>query len=57
MVHSKVFLIGYMASGKSTLGKKIAEQLNRTFLDTDTFIENKTGLKIHQIVKEKSWDY
>jgi shikimate kinase len=57
MVHSKVFLIGYMASGKSTLGIKIAEQLNRTFLDTDTFIENKTGLKIHQIVKEKSWDY
>lgn len=57
MVHRKVFLIGYMASGKSTLGKKIAEQLNLTFLDTDTFIENKIGLEIHQIVKEKSWDY
>ena len=57
MVHSKVFLIGYMASGKSTLGIKIAEQLNLTFLDTDALIEQKTGLKIHQIVKEKSWDY
>jgi len=57
MVHRKVFLIGYMASGKSTLGKKIAEQLNLTFLDTDAFIENRIGLKIHQIVKEKSWDY
>ena len=57
MVHRKVFLIGYMASGKSTLGIKIAEHLNLTFLDTDTFIEKKTALKIHEIVNEKSWDY
>ena len=57
MVHRKVFLIGYMASGKSTIGKKIAEHLNLSFLDTDTFIEKKTGLQIHEIVKEKSWDY
>lgn len=57
MVHRKVFLIGYMASGKTTLGKKIAEKYNHTFLDTDTFIENKIGLKIHEIIKEKSWDY
>ncbi len=57
MVHRKVFLIGYMASGKSTIGKKIAEHLNLSFLDTDIFIEKKTGLQIHEIVKEKSWDY
>jgi shikimate kinase len=41
-----IFLIGFMGVGKSSLGKKLANKLNVTFIDTDDFIEQKTGLSI-----------
>lgn len=34
-----VFLIGYMGSGKSTIGRKLADELGWQFIDTDIFIE------------------
>lgn len=34
-----VILLGYMASGKSTIGKILAKKLNYEFLDLDDFIE------------------
>ncbi|MCI6154650.1 MAG: shikimate kinase [Bacteroidales bacterium] len=36
-----VFLVGYMASGKSTVGRKLARRMGREFLDTDIFIERR----------------
>lgn len=41
-----IFLIGPMASGKTTIGKQLAEQLGRTFYDTDKEIEARTGVNI-----------
>ena len=35
----KVILLGYMASGKSLIGKKLAELLNYKFIDLDDYIE------------------
>ena len=35
-----VVLIGYMASGKSTLGRILAKKLSYEFIDLDDFIEN-----------------
>lgn len=49
---SVVILIGYMGSGKSTLGKKIARKLNYEFLDTDSAIEEKEGLTIAAIFEQ-----
>lgn len=34
-----IFLIGYMGSGKSTIGRKLASELGLQFIDTDIFIE------------------
>lgn len=48
-----VYLIGFMASGKTSLGKKIAGKLDRTFIDLDQKIEEKEGISITQIFKEK----
>ena len=32
---NKIFLVGYMCSGKTTIGRLLAERLNYNFLDTD----------------------
>ena len=38
----KIFLLGYMGSGKSTAGKKLASLLDYSFIDLDNMIENET---------------
>ena len=49
----KVFLIGYMASGKSTLGKALAEALVLPFIDLDVEIERTAGTAISEIITAK----
>ena len=45
----RIFIVGPMASGKSTLGKKLAQTLNTDFIDTDREIEKKAGAEISWI--------
>lgn len=45
----KVYLIGFMASGKSTIGQELAKTLNYEFIDLDFYIENKYNKSIKQI--------
>src|SRR5690606_16946831 len=52
-----IFLIGYMGSGKTTLGKRLAAKLNRTWVDIDTFIETKLGLTINLIFAQFGEEY
>lgn len=47
------FLIGYMGSGKTTVGKQLARQLNLQFIDMDSFIENRYRKSISAIFEEK----
>ena len=42
----KVFLIGFMGSGKTTIGKKLANYLKYEFIDLDKLIESKAGMII-----------
>lgn len=48
-----VYLIGMMGSGKSTVGKLLAEKLHYRFLDTDSIIEKITQKTINQIFAEE----
>lgn len=41
-----IFLLGYMGSGKTTLGKKLANRLNRPFIDVDAQLELQFGCSI-----------
>jgi shikimate kinase len=44
-----IALIGFMGTGKSTVGRIVAEQLKFEFLDTDILIEERSGKKIADI--------
>ena len=44
-----IFLLGMMGSGKTTLGKELAEKLGHTFLDLDAVIEQKENKTIAEI--------
>ena len=44
-----IVLVGLMGSGKTALGKRLAVALGRPFVDSDTIIEEETGLRIRNI--------
>ena len=52
----KIILIGYRCTGKTTVGKKIAERLGIPFYDTDELIQSHTNKTITEIVDEKGWN-
>jgi shikimate kinase len=49
-----IYLIGFMGTGKSTVGKILAEEFNLSFVDTDKMIEGMTGKKISEIFEDSS---
>ena len=50
--HRNIVLMGFMGTGKSTVGKSLAAQLNLTFLDMDSLIEERAGKPIPRIFAE-----
>ncbi len=48
-----IVLIGYMGSGKSTIGKELATILNYSFLDLDDYISDKENASIQIYLKLK----
>ena len=44
-----IVLCGFMATGKSSVGKRLAAKLHYQFLDMDSLIEEETGMTIPQI--------
>ena len=49
----KIVLLGYMASGKSTVGRLLARQLGTSFVDLDDYIEQQQKKSIKDIFSEK----
>lgn len=54
---SKIALLGFMGSGKTTIGWMLAERLRWRFLDTDSLIEEQTGLSIPCLFEEYGEEY
>ena len=48
----RIYLIGMMGSGKSTLGKELATKLGYTFIDMDHYIEQKCCKFIDEIFRD-----
>jgi shikimate kinase len=53
----RIFIIGFMGSGKSTWGRMIAEKMGMTFYDLDEMIEKRVNLKINNIFEKKGESY
>lgn len=53
----KFFLIGFMGSGKTYVGKRIAKELDLPFYDLDEYIQEKEGKSINEIFEKKGEEY
>ncbi|TNJ42423.1 shikimate kinase [Tamlana fucoidanivorans] len=52
-----IVLIGYMASGKTSIGKKLKDKLNYNFIDLDDLIEEKEDMSVTNVFKTKGEVY
>ncbi len=52
----RVFLIGYMGCGKSTIGRYIAKDMGWRFIDMDDYVEKQIGCSISQFFADKGED-
>lgn len=51
---TRIFLIGYMGAGKTTLGKAFARSMGLTFIDLDWYIEERFHKTVRQIFEERT---
>ena len=53
----KIVLLGYMASGKSTIGREISKKLDMKFIDLDHYVSKRENSSISEIFKVKGEIY
>jgi shikimate kinase len=53
----KIILLGYMGSGKTSVGKRLAKKVFAPFYDLDHYIEHKEGASIAEIFQNKGEIY
>lgn len=53
----RIVLLGFMCSGKSTVGESLARRLDWQFLDFDVEIEHREGGSVHAIIDERGEEY
>lgn len=52
-----IVLIGFMGSGKTSVGEELSKLLEMDFIDTDSLIIEKTGKTINEIFQNQGEDY
>lgn len=53
----EIVIMGYMGSGKSTIGKYISKKNNLNFIDLDNYIEQREKLSIKEVFSQKGEIY
>lgn len=49
----RIYLVGFMGCGKSSLGKRLARRLGYAFFDTDHEIERETGKRVWELFRDE----
>lgn len=53
---TNLFIIGYRCTGKTTVARSFAEELNRSFVDTDSLLVTQQRMSIKEIVGAHGWE-
>ena len=56
LASKRIFLLGYMGAGKTTLGKVLAKRLGLFFFDLDAYIENRYCKSVSDLFAERGED-
>ncbi|MFZ2338644.1 MAG: shikimate kinase [Bacteroidales bacterium] len=56
-ITDKIFLIGFMGSGKTTAGRKLASRLGWSFIDLDELIERDNGMSVAEIFASRGEEW
>jgi shikimate kinase len=56
-MYDNIVLIGFMGSGKTSVGKILARQLHKKFVDVDSVIEKEQNSSINDIFKNNGEEY
>ena len=56
-VAMNIVLIGYRCSGKTSVGKLLAGELGRQFVDLDAILEHHAGTSIQSLVADRGWEF
>ncbi len=51
-----IYLIGFRCTGKTTLGKMIAQKLGWSFVDLDAMVTDRAGKTVEALVAESGWE-
>ena len=52
----RIFLIGYMGAGKTTLGRALSREMQVSFIDLDWYIEERFHKTVRQLFEERGED-
>jgi len=50
-----IYFCGMIGTGKTTLGKQVAQRLGKPFYDLDSEMDNRLGYSFHRLVEEEGW--
>ena len=52
-----IYLVGFMGTGKSTVGRELARFMGRKFVDMDVVVQRRLGKSVNQIFEEHGEEY
>ena len=56
-MNNNIYIVGFMGTGKSTVGKILSSKLKMQFVETDDVIEKKENMRITDIFSKKGEKY
>jgi shikimate kinase len=54
-IKMNIYLIGYRATGKTSVGRSLASILQWSFIDTDSEVAGRVGMSIAEFVHQNGW--